>query len=78
MVVNVGAQKFKSEKFTIEVYDCVPAVTFPSLLLSYKYQIDSEISPLSVEAQSSSPDCKIESYDLIGSQLGSTIDPKKG
>jgi len=69
--VRVGSQEITSFEFQFEIFDCTGYITFPSLVLAQKFQIDGGIKLNNGSAISNSSECVIKSY---GISINETID----
>ena len=76
--VEIGIQKFSSETFYIEVFDCRPRITLPTLKERYTYQVDAKIPRIQAQAFSDSEDCKIENHKLNDTVSGIAINEATG
>lgn len=77
--VIIGSQSYTSGSFSMEIFNCNGAISFPDLLSRYLFQFGETVGGIQLEAQSSKPSqCVIESYALEGETQGTTIDPESG
>ena len=60
--VRVGSQEITSFEFQFEIFDCTEFITFPSLVLTQRFQIDGGIKSNNGSARSNSSECVIKSY----------------
>lgn len=79
--LRIGSQSYMSGTLNITVFDCKPAITFPNLLLSYRFQVgDQSVPTFSMKANSSNTtDCDITSYMIKGTSTdGATTNSANG
>ena len=77
--LKIGSQNYTSKQFSLEIYDCTPAILVPQMMEKYSFQMEQTLAKIDFEVETSAQeDCQIISYQLIGSTEGAMIDPLSG
>lgn len=75
VTLQIGTQRFKSKKFKIEVFDCLPSMSLPKIRGDFKYQVEQEIPTIDALARTSDPDrCAVGEYGFNETVRGLSID----
>ena len=77
--LKIGSQNYTSKQFSLEIYDCTPAISVPQMMEKYSFQMEQTFAKIDFQVKTSAQDdCQINSYQLIGSTEGAMIDPLSG